>query len=434
VNIAVLRDECEVAVVGAGPYGLAVAAHLKAAKVATRIFGEPMSFWRKCMPGGMKLRSPWPATSIADPHRRYTLDAHAHRLALPQGEPLPLERFLQYGEWFQRLTVPDLDTRKVVRVEDIGRSFYLVLEDGEVIDARRIVIATGLANQEFRPAAFDGLPRALVSHAGEHARLDGWRGKRVAVIGRGQSACESAALLREAGAQPELICRGAIRWPDVAYDPAAPEPAWRARLRAVQAAPSAVGPFPWNWLNEVPGLVGRLPAALRSFANSRSLRPAPSAWLKPRLDGVPVHAGRRIAGVRVKGNQVGVQLDDGLRVYDHVLLATGYCPDVSRLGLLSHELAQTVATADGSPMLGAAFESAVPWLHFVGASAAKSYGPLMQVIAGAGFAARSITQAVLAQRGRTKAGPAAWRAAATRRRTPASSRDIVSMRGVTLAV
>ena len=56
--------------------------------------------------------------------------------------------------------------------------------------ADRVVVATGLAHQQFRPGAFDGLPASLASHSSEHDDLGIFRGKHVAVIGRGQSACE----------------------------------------------------------------------------------------------------------------------------------------------------------------------------------------------------------------------------------------------------
>ena len=398
MNIAILRDDCDVAVVGAGPYGLAVAAHLKAARIATRVFGEPMSFWRDHMPKGMKLRSPWRASHIADPAGRFCLDAFAHRLAIPYQDHLPLEHFVQYGEWFRRLTVPDLDTRKVMRVEDAGSGFCLVLDDGEAIHARRVVMATGLAQQEFRPPVFEDAPAALVSHTCEHARLDTWRGKRVAVVGRGQSACESAALLQEAGADVEIVCRGDIRWPPVPRKAAARDNMWADWLGALRTAPSAVGSFPLNWLNEFPGAVRRLSLPVRAMLNARALRAAPASWLRPRFDGVRVQAGQKIQNVRTMGNQVALELSGGLRVYDHVLLATGYRVDIAKPGILSPLLTRRIAGARGMPVLMQGFESAVAGLHFVGASAVKSYGPLMSVVAGAGYAARSLTRFVLAQK------------------------------------
>ncbi len=375
MNIAFLRDDCDVAVIGAGPYGLAVAAHLRGAKVPTRVFGESMETWRANMPKGMRLRSPWRASHIADPGGRFTLDAFAVQHAIPHQDELPLEHFQRYGEWFQQQTVPDLDRRKVVRVEDAGRGFCLVLEDGEARYAQRVVVATGLGGQGHRPAQFEGLPAALVSHSSEHASFDKWRGKRVAVIGRGQSACESAVLLREAGNETDLICRGDVRW-----------------------LGTPVGLLPLDWLNELPGVVHHVPAGLRSLLSGRTSRATAADWLRPRMVGVRVYAGRKIMNVRVMGSQVGLQLDDGLRIYDQVVLGTGYQVDIAKSGILSPTLLRRVACSQCMPSLGTAFESTVPGLYFVGASAARSYGPLMNFVAGAGYAARSVTRAVLARR------------------------------------
>ncbi len=173
MNIAVSRSDnsCDVAIIGAGPYGLAAAAHLRAVNVPVRVFGEAMSFWRHHMPSGMKLRSPWIATHIADPLSRYRLDDYFGETGLPLPELLPVENFIDYGAWFQSHVAPDLDTRTVVRVAPRDGGFRLVLEDGENVFARRVVMAIGLLNHEHRPAQFDGLPRSLVSHSCEHTEF-----------------------------------------------------------------------------------------------------------------------------------------------------------------------------------------------------------------------------------------------------------------------
>jgi hypothetical protein len=396
VTRAGLSDACEVAVIGAGPYGLAVAAHLRSAQIGTRVFGRPLSFWREHMPQGMRLRSPWIATHIADPDKKLSLDVFARQAGLPARDQLPIEHFVQYGDWFARQAVPDLDQRKVLRVEYGQPGFRLVLEDEEVVHARRVVVAMGLANQDFRPPQFVGVEPALVSHTCEHAALDKWRGKRVAVVGRGQSACESAALLQAAGSQVDLICRGEVRWIGVAPHEASDERDWRWHLRELLQSPSAVGPFPWSWLNELPGIERRLPRRLRSWIGARSLRAASTRWVA--LDGVQVLAGRAVRNVSARGKGVAVELDDGVREYDHVLLGTGYRIDIAKLGVLPPELISSVACMGGSPVLAAGFESSVPGLHFVGASAVDSHGPLMRFIAGAGYAGRSVTRCALAHR------------------------------------
>jgi FAD-dependent urate hydroxylase len=402
----VFRDDCEVAVVGAGPYGLSLGAHLGAAMIETRVFGHPMSFWQRNMPKGMKLRSPWEATHIVDPDNILSLDAYSAVTGLGRPDPLPLEDFVRYGVWFQQMALPDLDTRTVARVEPGSRGFWITLDDGQVLNARHVVVATGLANQDFRPAPFRGLPSDLVSHTTDHASLDGFRGQRVAVIGRGQSACESAALLAEAGAEVEMICRGAVHWLGAQTSGNAHRRGAYWRAHKMLATRSGVGPFPLNWLNEAPNVVHRVPPEWRIWLNGFSLRAGAAGWVKPRLSGVQIDAGRTIHGARPTRDGVILDMDNGSRGFDHVLLATGYKIDIARLGILGSELVSRIITDDGSPVLSSGYESSVRGLHFVGSSAVKSYGPLLRFVWGAGHAARAVTAHVLANR----SGPSARRA------------------------
>lgn len=382
---------CEVAVIGAGPYGLSVAAHLKRAGIATHVFGEPMGFWRQNMPKGMRIRSPWRATHLSDPDGALSLDAYASNCGVDRGKPLSLEKFVAYGEWFQRQAVPDVDRRAVRLIDTAGNGFRLELADGGTLSADRVVVATGLLNQDYWPAPFQNLPRALVSHASEHADLSRFRGKHVAVIGRGQSACESAALLNEAGAAVEMISHGPIHWLGVSTNGTGKT--LRRRLREMLASPSEVGPFPLSWLVEMPGLVRLLPPQMRGEFTRRCLKPGATGWLKPRFTGIVCNAGRVITGARVLGDRVALDLDNAARTFDHVLLGTGYRIDISRIGILAPQLLERIARADGSPVLAPGFESSVPKLHFVGCYAVKSFGPLLRFIAGASYAARAIADA-----------------------------------------
>lgn len=122
-----------VAIVGAGPYGLAAAAHLKSAGVSIRVFGESMEFWQRQMPIGMCLRSTWDASHISDPHGALTLDQYQKEHGVHLSKPLPLADFVRYGQWFQRQVVPDLDCRRVARIESNPYGFRVGLADGELI-------------------------------------------------------------------------------------------------------------------------------------------------------------------------------------------------------------------------------------------------------------------------------------------------------------
>jgi cation diffusion facilitator CzcD-associated flavoprotein CzcO len=396
VNTA-FRDDCDVAVIGAGPYGLSLGAHLKSAGVDTRVLGRPMSFWRDNMPKGMKLRSPWEATHIADPDDLLTLDTYADATGLGRPDPLPIEDFVRYGDWFQKTALPDLDTRRIMKVAPAGRGFRITLDDDQTLAARRVVVAMGLANQEYRPIQFAGLPAELVSHTADHAGLDGFRGQRVAVIGRGQSATESAAILIEAGAEVDIICRGAIHWLGAQTSGHAHRRDAFWRLHRMLATKSGVGPFPLNWLNEAPDAVHHVPRDLRAWLNAHSLRAGAAGWVKPRLADVRIDSGRTIHGARAGQRGIVLDMDNGARDFDHVLLATGYRIDVAKLGILAPELVGKIATDDDSPMLASGYESSVPGLHFVGSSAVKSYGPLLRFVWGAGYAARTVTAFVRAR-------------------------------------
>jgi len=404
VNIAPSDDYCDVAVIGAGPYGLAAAAHLRAANVSLRVFGEAMSFWRRNMPEGMKLRSPWIATHIADPLDRYRLDDYFREAGLPRRDLVPIQDFIDYGTWFQERAAPNLDSRTVVQVAALDDGFRLVLDDGKNLFARRVVMATGLLNHEHRPAQFDGLPRVLVGHSCEHTDSSHFRGRDVAVIGSGQSACESAALLHEAGANVEIICRETVLWNA--------DPNKRATLRKMARSflgdalipPSQVGPFPFNWLVEMPGIIHHFSKQARDRLNAHCLRATAALWLRSRLRDVPVNEGCRILDAQRVGDRIALTLNNGTRRVDYVLLATGYRIDLEKMEILDPRLRGRIARSSGLPILSADFESSVRGLHFIGSSAVGSFGPLLRFIAGAGFAARRIARSAIVH-GRLSSAP-----------------------------
>jgi cation diffusion facilitator CzcD-associated flavoprotein CzcO len=393
-------SECEIAVIGAGPYGLSAAAHLKARGVATHAFGEPMSFWRHNMPRGMKLRSPWRATDLSDPDKALSLDAYSESQGVARVEPFPIEDFIGYGDWFQSRAVPDIDRRVVARVEATGNGFAVHTRDGDSVFAKSVVMATGLANHEIRPPVFASVPAALISHTSEHSDFDRFVGRRVAVIGRGQSACETAALLNEAGAEAEIICRGSIRWLGANKHRAKWRHKIHAQLSRLLEAPSAIGRFPLSWGVEVPSLLRLLPQEQRDEFNAACLRAAAAGWLKPRFGDVRITGGVEIVAAAEKGGRVEVKFDERRTdVFDHVVLATGYKFDLAKLGMLAPELRAGIVCRDDSPVLSSGFESSAPSLFFVGAGAVSSFGPLMRFIAGTSYAACGVTRGMLAKRG-----------------------------------
>jgi FAD-dependent urate hydroxylase len=382
---------CNVAIIGAGPYGLAVAAHVRAAGLNARVFGSAMAFWKDQMPRGMLLRSPWDASHIGDPRTAMSLNAYQALLGAPIGRPVPLEQFIEYGLWFQELVAPDLDPRHVARLQPASSGFTLHLDDGERVPAERVVIATGLSRFAHRPQQFDGLPSSLASHSSEHPDFARFAGHSVMVVGSGQSALESAALLHEVGADVEVVARAPqLTWIRRRFD--RPE---FGPLRPLLYPPSDVGPPGINQLTRSPAVFKCLPRGLQSRVAYRAIRPAGARWLRPRLVHVRVTLGETIWSASPHQSRLRVELGDGTsRLVDHALLATGYRVDVRRYPFLDSSLAHAVRMvpdAIGYPLLDRGFESSVPGLHIVGAPAAESFGPLMRFVAGTGHAARAVT-------------------------------------------
>jgi thioredoxin reductase len=391
---------CDVAIVGAGPYGLSAAAHLRTIKgLDVHVFGEAMSFWERHMPAGMLLRSNWTATQIADPGDALTLEAFRTVSGNHLSHPVPLDRFVRYGQWYQRQAVPDLDRRQILRLEINSNRFRLIAADGEAIHARRVVLAAGIGSFARRPAEFQAIPPLLASHTSEHRDLQLFAGKQVLVIGGGQSALESAALLREKGVEVEVVTRSCrIHWLQ----------GWLSKtlhrrsgslVRELLYAPTDVGPAGLSQLMARPDLLNCLPRELRNRLWKRSVRPAGAGWLVQRLKDVPIHLGRSVVSVAVHGDRLKVRLDDGSeRTVDHVLLGTGYRVDISKYEFLSSRLRESISCHDGYPQLRDGLETSVEGLHIIGAPAAWSFGPLMQFVSGTRYASRSLVRCIAGKR------------------------------------
>ncbi|WP_328325244.1 NAD(P)-binding domain-containing protein [Kribbella sp. NBC_00382] len=389
-------DETAVAVLGAGPHGLAAAAALRRAGVEVRVFGDPMSFWRT-MPAGMVLRSNWTATCIAEYDGPLSLDSYLAETGAEVPRPVPLDDFVAYGTWVQAKVAPDVDRRWIDRVTASDDGFVLELADESRIRARRLVVAAGIADFVNRPDVAAGLPGQLTSHTADHDDLATFAGQEVLVVGGGQSALESAALLHENGAEVDVVARADnLNWLHGGV--------WQRRLGRLKPlfyAPTDVGPLGISRIVAAPGLFTSLPRAVQEPMAHRAIRPAGAAWLIPRLVEVPIRVGVSVTKATRKGSRVEVELSDGdRREVDHLMFGTGYRVDISRYPFLPPALAARIRSVDGYPVLGRGMESSVPGLHFLGAPAARSFGPLMRFVAGGWYGAESLTRAVRGRPGR----------------------------------
>ena len=388
-------DRSSAVIIGAGPNGLATAAHLRHIGIDVLCFGEPLESWSRQMPAGMLLRSQRRSSNIADPERSLTIDDYERAAGQRVRDPnLKLEEFIQYGRWFQRQAVPNVDTRKVADVARQNGGFRVRLEDGEELQTSRVIVAAGLSPFLNCPAPFASLPRSGWSHAYEHNDLGRFAGVRIAVIGSGQSALECAALLNERGAKVEVLASAeSIYWlRDSTADTTSAVARDRRRF-SISPPPTDVGGRVTGWIAAAPDLFRQVPQALRPAVSFRCIRPAGAGWLRPRLADVPISCGSRVIDAHGDAGAVKLRLIDGsTRTVDHVLLGTGYKIDVRRYPFLTRELTAELELADGYPVLGPGLESSVAGLHFMGAAAAHSFGPIMRFVVGTWYAAPAVAR------------------------------------------
>jgi hypothetical protein len=384
-------SDCKVTILGAGPYGLSAAAYLRDAGVEARIFGEPMAFWQKQMPVGMCLRSSWGASHIAAPRGELTLDEYSRQNGNHISKPIPLQHFVDYGMWFQRKAVPNVEKRVVRTVEIDGSGFKVFLADGEEFVSQRVVVAAGISAFAAKPAEFANVPSELASHTSDHDDLRKFKGRQVVVIGAGQSALESAALFKESGAQVEVIGRaGNLNWVGLH-----PKLHHLGAISKILYSNRDVGPAGISRLVAMPHVFRRFPRGFQDRTAYRAIRPAGAGWLQPRIADIPITLGRKVVSATVEGTKLRLRLDDGTeRLVDHALLATGFRVDVSRYPFLSRSLSQQVRTVNGFPVLKRGLESSIPGLHFLGKPAAWSFGPLLGFVSGAEFASTELTRAI----------------------------------------
>jgi FAD-dependent urate hydroxylase len=117
--------------------------------------------------------------------------------------------------------------------------------------------------------------------------------------------------------------------------------------------------------------------------------------LVKRLGKIPIRLGRSIASVTTVGERSKVRFDDGgERIVQHVVLGTGYRVDISKYAFLAPALVESIQRVDGYPVLQAGLEASIPGLHILGASAAWSFGPLMQFVSGTHFGSRALIRRI----------------------------------------
>jgi hypothetical protein len=402
----------EVAIIGAGPYGLSIAAHFRSLGVPFRIFGRLMDSWQAHMPKGMHLKSDGFASNIYDPEGDFTLQAFCAERGIEYsdaGIPVRLDTFSAYGHAFKERKVAELEDKMVTGLERGPDGFSLGLDTGESFTARRVVLAVGITHFEHVPEELAKLPKEFLSHSFRHHDLQQFRGHRTVVVGGGSSATDLAGLLHEIDADVTLVSRRtALKFhgrPEVGKSPSL----WQS----LQRPRSGIGPgWRLRFCADAPMAFHYLPASLRLEAVRRILGPSGGWFAKDKVIGkVPLLLGQTLERAEISDGRVQLHLRaaDGSRqqvLAQHVIAATGYRVDLNRLGFVSPGVRSQIKVAGGSPVLSSEFESSVSGLYFAGLTAANSFGPVMRFAFGAGFAARTITRAVRRSLGRRSSAEA----------------------------
>lgn len=382
-------------IIGAGPYGLSLASHLRARDVDFRIVGSAMAPWRTAMPTGMFLKSEGFASTLFEPSKQFTLGAYCAEQGVPYadiGEPVRVETFVDYGETFQQRLVPGLEDQRVTGVRQVDGGFEVTCAGGMIILARKVVMASGIMHFAHIPDELRQVPLGLVSHSSDHNDLSRFRGQDVIVVGAGASAMDLAASLHLGSAKVRVIARRlSVRFQTPLGK--------RSLLDKIRAPMTVVGPG-WKSVlcTKAPLLFHVMPDAFRSMVVNRYLGPAPAWFTRETVEGnVPMQTGRTIVDAGLDGGRVRLRLrtQDNLTETvraDHVIAATGFRVDVNRIDFLDHELRAAIRTVDGSPRLSSHFESSVRGLYFIGLASANSFGPMLRFAAGAGFAAARLSR------------------------------------------
>jgi len=388
-------ERVDVAIIGAGPYGLSLAAFLRARGIEHRIFGDPMESWRDRMPPGMQLKSDGWSSSLYDPESELTIGEFCRREHLTYDDsqiPVPLETFIAYGMAFQKRFAPQVQRKQLVALSGSRDDFLLRFDDGSEISAANVVLGVGVHPFKFVPAPLSGLPADRVTHSGDHGPIAQLKGKHVAVVGSGASAIDLAGLLHEQGTDVALVARA----PKLHFGTRSREK--RSFFSQLRRPSSGIG---GTWTLKIcadtPEIVHALPRPMRLHLVKNELGPSGGWFMRDRIMGhVPLELGQDVAEARARNGKIELTLRSAegrekTLSADHVIAATGYRIDIRRYDFLDRKLLSAIRVIEQAPQLSQNYETSVPGLYVIGPATANSFGPVARFVFGAIHPARRIS-------------------------------------------
>ena len=387
-----MTERLDVAVIGAGPYGLSVSAHLRGVR-KVRAFGRPMHTWRTRMPPDMRLRSDWHETSFSAPGGSATFDGWAADTGEPREEPIPFQKFLRYSEWFRERYAGDVDASDITRVERRNGTFRLTTDGNEEVDASTLVIAVGAVPFAAAPAPFAEEMGDDLRFATDLQDYSAYASRRVIVVGGGQGGLESALLAARAGADVQMVVRSSLRW-FADREPHKSRSPLGERLYRLAYPAVGYGPPPLNRLVMRPDLFSRLPRSIRRRLTARVLRAGGSPWLRQAIeDAVRITQGAAVDTIVRRDGEIRLRLTDGSVLdADAVIVAAGFRFSLDRLSFLTPEIRAGISMDEGWPLLDHWFRSTDPNVLFVGFASEHRFGPIVRFIPGTRFSAPRVEE------------------------------------------
>jgi FAD-dependent urate hydroxylase len=375
--------DTQLLVIGAGPYALSAAALARENGIDTVVLGRPMGFWREHMPEGMFLRSgpDWHLDGAGVD----TLEAYLEERQISPDEvdPIPIDLFLDYADWFRRRKGLDVREDFVTGLEKTNGRFEATLESGQRVAADSVVAAPGVRHYTCAPDWAGSLPPERCAHTCDLVNFDSLAGARVMIIGGRQSAYEWAALIREHGAERiDVVHRHDV--------PRFERVSWRFVDEHVERT------------LDVPGYWRKLPKAEQDAIARRFWevgRLTLEYWLTPRLGSDCVHRwpGSEVAAVEPDGDSLRVTLSDSTKLaVDHIVLGCGYRADLGNVPYL-RGVAEQIEVTDGFPVLDESFQTTLDGLYVTGFSATRDFGPFFGFVKGAPAAATLVVRDLAAQ-------------------------------------